>query len=87
MCIRDRFHITGPESRIKFYEFNENRGVLKSLDVVSPYKLRKEQQEAVDQTVAYRNSHEQGEFLWNAKPRFGTVSYTHLDVYKRQGYV
>lgn len=65
------FHITGPESRIKFYEFKENRGVLKSLDVVSPYKLRKEQQEAVDQTVAYRNSHEQGEFLWNAKPRFG----------------
>ena len=30
------FHITGPESRIKFYEFKENRGVLKSLDVVSP---------------------------------------------------
>lgn len=65
------FHITGPESRIKFYEFKENRGVLKSLDVVSPYKLRKEQQEAVDRTIAYRNSHEQGEFLWNAKPRFG----------------
>ena len=65
------FHITGPESKIKFYEFKENRGVLKSLDVISPYKLRKEQQEAVDQTVAYRNSHEQGEFLWNAKPRFG----------------
>lgn len=65
------FHITGPESRIKFYEFKENRGILKSLDVISPYKLRKEQQEAVDQTVAYRNSHEQGEFLWNAKPRFG----------------
>lgn len=65
------FHITGPESRIKIHEFKENRGVLNSPDVISPYKLRKEQQEAVDRTIAYRNSHENGEFLWNAKPRFG----------------
>ena len=65
------FHISGPASKVMFYEFKENRGVLKSLNVVSPYQLRKEQQEAVSQTIAYRNSHENGEFLWNAKPRFG----------------
>ena len=33
--------------------------------------LRKEQEEAVCRTIAYRNSHPHGEFLWNAKPRFG----------------
>ena len=39
----------------------------------SDYVLRKEQQAAVDMTVAYYNEHKGGgaEFLWNAKPRFG----------------
>ncbi len=66
------FHITGQESRIKFYDFRANHGVLQSLSTVIPYKLRQEQKNAVEQTIAYKNSHnENNEFLWNAKPRFG----------------
>lgn len=35
------------------------------------YVLRKEQQDAVNMTVKYASSNASGEFLWNAKPRFG----------------
>ena len=35
------------------------------------YTLRKEQQDAVNKAKEYFESHENGEFLWNAKPRFG----------------
>lgn len=66
------FHISPSDSQSKFYEFRSNRGVLESdSHEVILYKLREEQEEAVCQTVAYRNDHEGGEFLWNAKPRFG----------------
>ncbi len=64
------FHITGQESKNKFYEFRASHGILNSLNVI-PYKLRAEQADAVARTLEYRNNHEQGEFLWNAKPRFG----------------
>lgn len=64
------FHITGQESKIKFYDFRANHGILKNLSTVIPHELRKEQEEAVERTIAYKNSHENGEFLWNAKPRF-----------------
>ena len=40
------------------------------MDVI-PYTLRKEQKEAVSMTVGYKENHENGAFLWNAKPRFG----------------
>jgi hypothetical protein len=36
-----------------------------------PYELRIEQQAAVDKALNYYYTHENGEFLWNAKPRFG----------------
>ena len=36
-----------------------------------PYELRSEQQEAVEKAIEYFQAHENGEFLWNAKPRFG----------------
>lgn len=65
------FHVTGQESRIKFYDFRANHGILQSLSTVVPYQLRSEQEDAVDKTIAYKNDHENGEFLWNAKPRFG----------------
>lgn len=65
------FHVTGQESRMKFYDFRANHGILKTLSKVVPYQLRKEQEAAVEQTIAYKNDHENGEFLWNAKPRFG----------------
>lgn len=65
------FHVTGPDSRVKFYDFRANRGILESLNTVIPYTLRREQVRAVEKTVDYSRSHEKGEFLWNAKPRFG----------------
>lgn len=65
------FKISVPESRSRFDEFRENRGVLKSLDTVIPYQLRPEQEEAVDKALKYSQATENGEFLWNAKPRFG----------------
>ncbi|NSQ64634.1 DEAD/DEAH box helicase family protein [Enterococcus faecalis] len=41
------------------------------------YTLRAEQEEAVNMTLAYAKSHEGGEFLWNAKPRFGKTLTTY----------
>ena len=65
------FHISPSASRGHFFEFRSNRGVGGDIHEVVPYTLREEQADAVRQTVAYRNDHEGGEFLWNAKPRFG----------------
>lgn len=65
------FHIDGPSSREKFFEFRSNRGILKDTKCVIPYKLRNEQKKAIEKTIEYFNSHKGGEFLWNAKPRFG----------------
>ena len=76
------FHITGPVSRGHFYDFRANRGILSQLNAVIPYTLRAEQEAAVSQTVAYANAHEQAEFLWNAKPRFGKTLATY-DLCKR----
>lgn len=54
-----------------FNDFRENRGVIKSnLDAI-PYSLRDEQRDAVSKTIEYFKNHDGGEFLWNAKPRFG----------------
>lgn len=64
------FHINGSTGRSKFYDFRADRGVLKALDVI-PYTLRREQAVAVEQTANYYASSQNGEFLWNAKPRFG----------------
>ena len=41
------------------------------------YTLRSEQEEAVNMTLTYAKSHEGGEFLWNAKPRFGKTLTTY----------
>ena len=78
------FHITGQESKIKFYDFRANHGILKSLSTVVPYQLRCEQEDAVDKTIAYMKTHENGEFLWNAKPRFGKT-LTVYDFCKKSG--
>lgn len=43
----------------------------------SSYQLRAEQREAVEQTLAYIHTHPNGEFLWNAKPRFGKTLTTY----------
>ncbi len=65
------FHVDGPISRGMFYDFKSDRGLLKPMDVVVPYTLRNEQKEAVQQAFDYNKTHHKGEFLWNAKPRFG----------------
>lgn len=65
------FHLDGPHSLQQFNAFRQNRGILKSEEVI-PYKLRAEQQKAVDVTAeAFRTRPITGQFLWNAKPRFG----------------
>ena len=48
------------------------------------YTLRQEQDEAITKTLAYFNSHENSEFLWNAKPRFGKTLSAY-DLVKRLG--
>lgn len=69
------FYISPDDSRNMFYEFRANHGILKQTLSSIPYTLREEQEEAVSLTKAYKDSHENGEFLWNAKPRFGkTIS-------------
>ncbi|MCI6927978.1 MAG: DEAD/DEAH box helicase family protein [Ruminococcus sp.] len=65
------FKIHVPDSKMRFQEFRENRGILQKLDDVIPYKLRTEQEEAVDRAYKYSLTHDKTEFLWNAKPRFG----------------
>jgi len=76
------FHVDGPAGRSKFYDFRADRGVLKALDVI-PYELRTEQADAVDRTAKYYAAHG-GEFLWNAKPRFGKTLSVY-DFCKRVG--
>ncbi|MBO6127953.1 MAG: DEAD/DEAH box helicase family protein [Pseudobutyrivibrio sp.] len=63
--------MTGPDSNDKFNVFRQNHGILKTVNTIIPYQLRPEQQEAVRLTKEYHDSNAEGEFLWNAKPRFG----------------
>ncbi len=64
------FHIDGIALRQYFEEFVSRDYQQKGLHY--SYKLRKEQQEAVDKTLAYlKENNGEGKFLWNAKPRFG----------------
>lgn len=65
------FRINGSASREHFYDFRANHGILSQLDAVVPYTLRAEQEDAIRKTLDYARTHENGEFLWNAKPRFG----------------
>ncbi|MDU5943714.1 MAG: DEAD/DEAH box helicase family protein [Negativicoccus succinicivorans] len=75
------FQISPSEAKSMLDEFRENRGIKKA-DNVIPYKLRNEQQEAVDRARDYFSIHEHGEFLYNAKPRFGKT-LTVYDLAKR----
>ena len=63
--------ISPKEAQSKFYEFKQNRGVLEAIGTAIPYDLREEQEKAVSDTIKYFNAHENGSYLWNAKPRFG----------------
>ena len=65
------FNINGRNSKDEFNKFREDHGILLANDAVVSYKLRDEQEDAVEKTVNYAQNHDKGEFLWNAKPRFG----------------
>lgn len=64
------FRIDGTLLRQCFEEFVSRNYQQKGLHY--SYKLRSEQQRAVEKTLAYlEKSNGEGKFLWNAKPRFG----------------
>lgn len=67
------FRIEPNAARGDFVDFTQNHGVVSesNADAVIPYKLRDEQNDAVQSAYDYFKSHKKGEFLWNCKPRFG----------------
>ena len=65
------FYIEPKPSEEEFYNFKKNDVLESEVEIAIPYKLRDEQEEAVNITKSYRDTNEHGEFLWNAKPRFG----------------
>lgn len=67
------FFIEPDIARHHFVDFTQNHGHVSKdeADAVIPYKLRDEQEEAVQKTAEYFAGRENVEFLWNAKPRFG----------------
>ena len=70
------FKIDGQELRRCFEEFVSRDYQQKGLHY--SYKLRKEQQNATEMTMAYLKEHNgEGKFLWNAKPRFGKTLTTY----------
>jgi len=75
------FCISPDDSHAKFNQFRAHKGLKDEIDI-APYILREEQERAVNMTVAYMQNHENGSFLWNAKPRFGKTLATY-DLIKR----
>lgn len=67
------FRISPAEAKRDFIDFTQNHGVVEDAPsgTVIPYILRREQKEAVQAALSYFKAHKNGEFLWNAKPRFG----------------
>ncbi|STO54783.1 restriction enzyme [Canicola haemoglobinophilus] len=60
-----------------FYDFIGRNYDQSWQEKASDYQLRQEQAEAVRQTLAYIQDNPNGEFLWNAKPRFGKTLTTY----------
>ena len=65
------FYISPLDSKSMFNDFRSNCGIEHSSHTAIPYTLREEQVDAVEKTISYMQIHNNGEFLWNAKPRFG----------------
>lgn len=76
------FEIEPSPAHQRFYEFRENHGIVGDTLATVEYRLRDEQERASEKTVDYAHLHERGEFLWNAKPRFGKT-LTSYDFCKR----
>ena len=75
------FKIQPPLSRTMFYAFKSDHGQVQGTDVID-YTLRPEQEQAVSGALEYFGSHEHGQYLFNAKPRFGKTLATY-DLCKR----
>lgn len=79
------FNGTPEKSKQLFDTFREQGfSVLQTSGAKAPYSLRSEQEDAVVQAKTYFDNHEEGEFLWNAKPRFGKTLASY-DLAKRLG--
>lgn len=66
------FEISLDRLKILFEEFTHNPPLVHKINETM---LRDEQKECIDKTVKYHDENNGGEFLWNAKPRFGkTIS-------------
>lgn len=78
------FEIEPDPAHQHFYEFRENHGVVEDAPATIDYRLRDEQERASGQTADYARLHERGEYLWNAKPRFGKT-LTGYDLCRRLG--
>ena len=76
------FEIEPSPAHQRFYEFRENHGIVGDALAPVEYRLRDEQERASEKTADYAHLHERGEFLWNAKPRFGKT-LTSYDFCKR----
>lgn len=77
------FKIAPSPSKHMFYDFRSDRGIYRAEDVI-PYTLRDEQARCVDAAISYMGVKPNGEFLINAKPRFGKT-LTVYDFCKRAG--
>lgn len=71
------FYFDGhPEEAYEDYEAFRDGDRKQSNEALS-YTLRPEQEAAVSRTLEYAKLHEHGEYLWNAKPRFGKTLATY----------
>lgn len=66
---------TPEQAHTDFNEFRHKK--LSQVGKELEYKLRAEQEGAVKMTLDYAATHQGGEFLWNAKPRFGKTLTTY----------
>lgn len=77
------FHIQPSVSEKCFDDFTKNHGkITTAKETPLPYKLRNEQEKAAEKAKEYFENTENGEFLFNCKPRFGK-SLTSYDLCRR----
>ena len=71
---KEWFYFNGEQEKSKeLFDVFRKKGfaALQNVNGKLEYKLRDEQEEAVIKALEYFGKTEKGEFLWNAKPRFG----------------
>jgi superfamily II DNA or RNA helicase len=71
---KEWFYFNGEQEKSKeLFDLFRKKGfaALQNVNGKLEYKLRDEQEEAVIKALEYFGKTEKGEFLWNAKPRFG----------------